>query len=43
VQDKLQKLSAEIVGGSTGMADTFMREEVARWAKVIKEAHVNLQ
>jgi tripartite-type tricarboxylate transporter receptor subunit TctC len=43
VQDRLHKLSAEVVGGSTEKAATFIQEEVARWAKVIKEAHVKLQ
>ena len=43
VQDRLKKLSAEVVGGSTDKAAKFMHDEVERWAKVIKEAHIKLQ
>lgn len=43
VQDRFRKLSAEIFGGSPEKARQYMKEEVARWAHVIKEAHVKLQ
>lgn len=43
VQDRFKKLSAEIFGGSPEKAKQYMKEEVARWAHVIKEAHVKLQ
>jgi tripartite-type tricarboxylate transporter receptor subunit TctC len=43
VIEKLKKLSCEVVGGSPREARDFMRQEVARWGKVIKEANIKLQ
>ena len=43
VQDQLRKLSAEIFGGSTDRTSQYMREEVDRWAAVIKSANIELQ
>src|SRR6476659_2564419 len=43
VQDRLKKLSAEIVGGSVDATAKFMRKEVERWNTVIKTANVKIQ
>jgi tripartite-type tricarboxylate transporter receptor subunit TctC len=43
VQDRLKKLSAEIVGGSVDATAKFMRKEVDRWNTVIKTANVKIQ
>jgi tripartite-type tricarboxylate transporter receptor subunit TctC len=43
VQDRLKKLSAEIVGGSVDTTAKFMRKEVDRWNNVIKTANVRMQ
>jgi tripartite-type tricarboxylate transporter receptor subunit TctC len=43
VQDRLKKLSAEIVGGSVDATAKFMRKEVDRWNNVIKTANVRMQ
>ena len=43
IKEKLAKLTAEVFGGSPKRAADYIHEEVARWAKVIKEAHVTLQ
>lgn len=43
LQDRLKKLSAEVVGGSTEATAKYLREEVDRWNKVIKEAKVKMQ
>jgi tripartite-type tricarboxylate transporter receptor subunit TctC len=42
VQDLLRKLSAEVFGGSIEKTSSYMREEVDRWAAVIKSANVEL-
>jgi tripartite-type tricarboxylate transporter receptor subunit TctC len=42
VQDLLRKLSAEIFGGSIEKTSKYMREEVDRWAAVIKAAKIEL-
>jgi tripartite-type tricarboxylate transporter receptor subunit TctC len=42
IQDKLKKLSAEVVGGSTDQTAKYLREEVERWNKVIKDANVKI-
>jgi tripartite-type tricarboxylate transporter receptor subunit TctC len=42
VQDLLRKLSAEIFGGSIEKTSKYMREEVDRWAAVIKAANIEL-
>ena len=43
VQEQLRKLSAEIFGGSTDKTSSYMRDEVDRWAAVIKSANIALQ
>ncbi|MGH6714305.1 MAG: Bug family tripartite tricarboxylate transporter substrate binding protein [Bradyrhizobium sp.] len=43
VQEQLRKLSAEIFGGSIDKTSSYMREEVDRWAAVIKSANIELQ
>ncbi|HVX92455.1 MAG TPA: tripartite tricarboxylate transporter substrate binding protein [Xanthobacteraceae bacterium] len=43
LQDRLRKLSAEIVGGPADQAARYMKEEVERWGNVIKAAHIKLQ
>ena len=43
VRERLQKLSAEIYGGSVGRTTTYMHEEVDRWNGVIKAAHITLK
>ncbi|MBA2401217.1 MAG: tripartite tricarboxylate transporter substrate binding protein [Bradyrhizobium sp.] len=43
VQEQLRKLSAEIFGGSIEKTSSYMREEVDRWAAVIKSANIELQ
>jgi tripartite-type tricarboxylate transporter receptor subunit TctC len=42
IQEKLKALSAEVVGGSTEQTAKYLREEVERWNKVIKEAGVKI-
>ena len=42
VQGLLRKLSAEIFGGSVEKTSKYMREEVDRWAAVIKSANIEL-
>jgi tripartite-type tricarboxylate transporter receptor subunit TctC len=43
VRDHLKKLSAEIFGGSVEKTAKYMREEVDRWAAVIKAANIVMQ
>src|SRR3954465_7531968 len=43
VQDQLKKLSAGIFGGPVDKTSAYMREEVDRWAAVIKSANIELQ
>jgi len=43
VQDRLRKLSAEIVGGSVDATARFMHKEVDRWNEVIRTAKVQMQ
>ncbi len=43
IQNHLVKLSAEPFGGSIDKTSKYMREEVDRWAAVIKAANVELQ
>jgi len=43
VQEQMRKLSAEIFGGSIDKTSSYMREEVDRWAAVIKSANIELQ
>jgi tripartite-type tricarboxylate transporter receptor subunit TctC len=42
VQGLLRKLTAEIFGGSIEKTSKYMREEVDRWAAVIKAANIEL-
>ena len=43
LQDRLKKLSAEVVGGSVDATAKYLREEVDRWNAVIKAAKIKLQ
>ena len=43
VQEQLKKLSAVTFGGSVDKASKYMREEIDRWAAVIKSANIELQ
>jgi tripartite-type tricarboxylate transporter receptor subunit TctC len=43
VRDRLKLLSAEIFGGSVDRTAKYMREEVDRWAAVIKAANIVMQ
>jgi tripartite-type tricarboxylate transporter receptor subunit TctC len=43
VQDQLKKLSASIFGGPVDKSSAYMREEIDRWAAVIKSANIELQ
>jgi tripartite-type tricarboxylate transporter receptor subunit TctC len=43
VRDQLKKLSAEIFGGPVDKTSAYMREEIDRWAAVIKSANIELQ
>jgi len=42
VQDQLKKLSAGIFGGTVDKTSAYMRDEVDRWAAVIKSANIEL-
>ncbi|NOJ39919.1 Bug family tripartite tricarboxylate transporter substrate binding protein [Bradyrhizobium australiense] len=43
VQEQLKKLSAVIFGGAVDKSSAYMREEIDRWAAVIKSANIELQ
>jgi len=43
LQDLLEKLSAEIFGGSIEKTSKYMRDEVVRWHAVIKAANIESQ
>jgi tripartite-type tricarboxylate transporter receptor subunit TctC len=43
VQEKLAKFSAEVYGGSPERTSKYIKEEIARWAGVIKAANIKLQ
>ncbi len=43
LQERLRKLSAEVVGGSTDATAKYLREEVGRWNAVIQAAKIKLQ
>jgi tripartite-type tricarboxylate transporter receptor subunit TctC len=43
LQDLLEKLSAEIFGGSIEKTSRYMRDEVVRWHAVIKAANIESQ
>jgi tripartite-type tricarboxylate transporter receptor subunit TctC len=42
IQDRLKKLSADVVGGSTAQTAKYLHEEVERWHKVIRDANVKI-
>ncbi|HWL30634.1 MAG TPA: tripartite tricarboxylate transporter substrate binding protein [Xanthobacteraceae bacterium] len=42
VKAKLAKLNAEVVGGTQAATAAYFKEEVARWGKVIKDAHITI-
>ncbi|MGE3989774.1 Bug family tripartite tricarboxylate transporter substrate binding protein [Pseudorhodoplanes sp.] len=42
IQERLKKLSAEVVGGSTAETAKYLGAEVDRWNKVIKDANVKI-
>lgn len=42
VRERLAQLSAESIGGTPQATAAYMREEIDRWAKVIKAANVKL-
>ncbi|MFZ5691731.1 MAG: Bug family tripartite tricarboxylate transporter substrate binding protein [Pseudomonadota bacterium] len=42
IQERLKKLSAEVVGGSTEQTAKYLRSEVERWHRVIKDANVKI-
>jgi len=43
VKEKLAKFSAEVYGGSPAKASKYIKEEIARWAGVIKAANITLK
>ncbi len=43
VKERFAKLSAEPTGGTVQATQAYIKGEVARWEKVIKDAHVTLQ
>jgi tripartite-type tricarboxylate transporter receptor subunit TctC len=43
LQDRLKKLSAEVVGGSVDETAKYLRDEVDRWNAVIKAAKIKMQ
>jgi tripartite-type tricarboxylate transporter receptor subunit TctC len=43
VHERISSLGAEIVGSSSAEFGALIKSEIAKWAKVIKEAHVELQ
>jgi tripartite-type tricarboxylate transporter receptor subunit TctC len=42
IRERLAQLSAEPIGGTPQATAAFMREEIERWAKLIKAANVKL-
>ena len=43
MREQLSKLGYEAVGSTPAEYETFFREEVARWAKVIKDAGIKAE
>ena len=43
LQDRLKKLSAEVVGGTVDETAKYLRDEVDRWNAVIKAAKIKMQ
>jgi len=43
VRERIGALGAEVVGDTPEEFNAFMKSELAKWAKVIKEANVELQ
>ena len=42
VRDRLVQMAIDPVGGTPADFETFLRAEVAKWAKVIKDANVKV-
>lgn len=42
VQDKLKKMAITIGGGTTAEFEAFFREQVSKWARVVKTAGINV-
>jgi tripartite-type tricarboxylate transporter receptor subunit TctC len=42
IRDRLKKIAAEVVGGSTDATAKYLREEIQRWDNVIKKANVKI-
>jgi tripartite-type tricarboxylate transporter receptor subunit TctC len=43
IRQKLAELSAEPIGGTRPATESYFRDEIARWHKVIKDADIKLQ
>ena len=43
VRDKLQAMGADVIGSTPEQFSAFMRAETAKWAKVIKVAHITAE
>jgi len=43
VSRRISELGADPVGGTPQQFTALIKSEIAKWAKVIKEAHVELQ
>jgi tripartite-type tricarboxylate transporter receptor subunit TctC len=43
IQEKMVALGLDAAGGSSAQFASFVREDIARWAKVIREAHVRIE
>jgi tripartite-type tricarboxylate transporter receptor subunit TctC len=43
VRERIGSLGAEVVGNSPAEFDAFIKSEMTKWTKVIKEANVELQ
>jgi tripartite-type tricarboxylate transporter receptor subunit TctC len=43
VKDKMQSMGADVIGSKPDEFAAFMRAETAKWAKVVKEAHIRAE
>jgi tripartite-type tricarboxylate transporter receptor subunit TctC len=43
IREKLQAMGADVIGSTPEAFAAFMRKETAKWAKVIKEAHIRAE